>query len=103
MMETSFIVRTYMTLLRVIVPSQAICLTKSGPRCIEKPLVVSDNASKLVCFIMYLRRQKLTFFGKKLESFYERKTTQNKAFVIRKLAHLKLKEGRSFAEHLSEF
>jgi hypothetical protein len=34
------------------------------PNCIEKPLVVSDNALKLVCFIMYLRRQKLTLFGK---------------------------------------
>uniref|UniRef100_A0A2N9J8U9 Integrase catalytic domain-containing protein n=1 Tax=Fagus sylvatica TaxID=28930 RepID=A0A2N9J8U9_FAGSY len=40
---------------------------------------------------------------KKLESLYERKTAQNKAFAIRKLAHLKLKEGRSVAEHLSEF
>ena len=40
---------------------------------------------------------------KKLESLYEWKTTQNKAFAIRKLAHLKLKEGRSVAEHLSEF
>jgi transposase InsO family protein len=40
---------------------------------------------------------------KKLESLYERKTAQNKAFAIRKLAHLKLKEGRSIAEHLSEF
>jgi hypothetical protein len=38
-----------------------------------------------------------------LESHYERKTAQNKAFAIRKLAHLKLKEGRSIAEHLSEF
>jgi hypothetical protein len=52
---------------------------------------------------MYLRRQKLTLFGKKLESLYERKTAQNKAFAIRKLAHLKLKEGRSFAEHLRKF
>ena len=84
-------------------PSRAVCLTKSGPRCIEKPLVVLDNALKLVCFIMYLRRQKPTLFGKKLESLYERKTAQNKAFAIRKLAHLKLKEGRSFAEHLSKF
>jgi hypothetical protein len=32
-----------------------------------------------------------------------RKSTQNKAFAIRKLAHLKLKEGRSVAVHLSEF
>jgi hypothetical protein len=35
---------------------------------------------------------------KKLESHYERKTAQKKAFAIRKL-----KEGRSIAEHLSEF
>ena len=40
---------------------------------------------------------------KKLESLYKRKTAQNKAFAIRKLAHLKLKEGRSIAKHLSEF
>jgi hypothetical protein len=38
-----------------------------------------------------------------LESLYERKTAQNKAFAIRKLTHLKLKEGRSVVEHLSEF
>uniref|UniRef100_A0A2N9FLT3 Integrase catalytic domain-containing protein n=1 Tax=Fagus sylvatica TaxID=28930 RepID=A0A2N9FLT3_FAGSY len=52
---------------------------------------------------MYLRRQKPDTLWKKLESLYERKTAQNKAFAIRKLAHLKLKEGRSVAEHLSEF
>uniref|UniRef100_A0A2N9IW04 Integrase catalytic domain-containing protein n=1 Tax=Fagus sylvatica TaxID=28930 RepID=A0A2N9IW04_FAGSY len=40
---------------------------------------------------------------KKLESLYERKTAQNKAFASRKVAHLKLKKGRSIAEHLSEF
>ena len=39
----------------------------------------------------------------KLKGFYERKATQNKAFVARKLVNLKLKEGRSIAEHLSEF
>ena len=38
-----------------------------------------------------------------MESLYERKTAQNKVFAIRKLAHLKLKEGRFVAEHLSEF
>uniref|UniRef100_A0A2N9FX16 Integrase catalytic domain-containing protein n=1 Tax=Fagus sylvatica TaxID=28930 RepID=A0A2N9FX16_FAGSY len=52
---------------------------------------------------MYLRRQKPDTLWKKLESLYERKTAQNKAFAIRKLAHLKLKEGRSVAKHLSEF
>ena len=31
------------------------------------------------------------------------KKIQNKAFVARKLVNLKLKEGRSVAEHLSEF
>lgn len=39
----------------------------------------------------------------KLESLYERKTTQNKTFAIRTLVNLKLKEGKSVAEHLSEF
>ena len=39
----------------------------------------------------------------KLRGLYERKTTQNKAFVARKLVNLKLKEGRPVAEHLSEF
>ena len=42
-------------------------------------------------------------FGKKLKGLYERKTTQNKAFVARKLVNLKIKEGRSIVEHLSEF
>ena len=36
----------------------------------------------------------------KLRSLYERKTTQNKAFIARKLVNLKLKEGKSIAEHL---
>ena len=39
----------------------------------------------------------------KIRSHYERKTTQNKAFIARKLVNLKLKEGKSIAEHLSEF
>ena len=39
----------------------------------------------------------------KLRSLYERKTTQNKAFIARKHANLKLKESKSIAEHLSEF
>ena len=39
----------------------------------------------------------------KLRGLYERKTTQNKAFVPRKLVNLKPKEGRPVAEHLSEF
>ena len=39
----------------------------------------------------------------KLKGLYERKTAQNKVFVARKLVNLKLKEGRSIAEHLSEF
>ena len=38
----------------------------------------------------------------KLRSLYERKTTQNKAFIARKLVNLKLKEGKSIAKHLSE-
>ena len=39
----------------------------------------------------------------KLRSLYERKTAQNKAFIARKLVNLKLKEGKSIADHLSEF
>ena len=39
----------------------------------------------------------------KLRSLYERKTAHNKAFIARKLVNLKLKEGKSIAEHLSEF
>ena len=39
----------------------------------------------------------------KLRSFYERKIAQNKAFIARKLVNLKLKEGKSIAEHLSQF
>ena len=39
----------------------------------------------------------------KLRSLYERKTTQNKAFIARKLVNLKLKEGKSIVKHLSEF
>ena len=35
----------------------------------------------------------------KLKGLYERKTTQNNAFVARKLVNLKLKEERSVAEH----
>ena len=39
----------------------------------------------------------------KLESFYERKTAQNKAFMIRRLVNLKYKDGNSVAKHLSNF
>ena len=39
----------------------------------------------------------------KLRSFYERKTAQNKSFITRKLVNLKLKKGKSIAEHISEF
>ncbi len=39
----------------------------------------------------------------KLESLFERKTAQNKAFTIRKLVNLKLKEGQSISEHLNYF
>ena len=38
-----------------------------------------------------------------MKGLYERKIAQNKAFVARKLVNLKLKEGKSIAEHLSEF
>ncbi|KAF7143342.1 hypothetical protein RHSIM_Rhsim05G0201800 [Rhododendron simsii] len=39
----------------------------------------------------------------KLEAMYERKTAQNKAFLIRRLVNLKYKDGRSVAEHMSDF
>ena len=39
----------------------------------------------------------------KLESLYERKTAQNKAFMIRRLVNLKYKDGNSVVEHLSNF
>jgi hypothetical protein len=38
-----------------------------------------------------------------LESLYERKTAQNKAFMIRRLVNLKYKDGQSVTEHLSNF
>ncbi|CAH9088439.1 unnamed protein product [Cuscuta epithymum] len=40
---------------------------------------------------------------KKLEGLYERKTAHNKASLIKKLVHLKLKSGKSVSEHLSDF
>jgi len=39
----------------------------------------------------------------KLESLFERKTAQNKAFMIRRLVNLKYKDGKSVTEHLSNF
>ena len=44
-----------------------------------------------------------TLWKKIGEFFFKRKIAQNKSFAIRKLAHLKLKEGRSVAKHLSKF
>ena len=38
-----------------------------------------------------------------LKSLYERKIAQYKAFIVRTFVNLKLKEGKSIAEHLSEF
>ena len=64
--------------------------------CIRKCIEVS-------VFHPVSQKTKADTLWKKLESLYERKTAQNKAFAIRKLAHLKLKEGRFVAEHLSEF
>ena len=46
---------------------------------------------------------KVDVLMKKLESLYERKTTQNKVFLIRRLVNLKYKEGRYVGKHLSEF
>ena len=39
----------------------------------------------------------------KLEGMYERKTSQNKAYYIRKLVNMKYQEGASVNEHLSKF
>ncbi|KAF7113203.1 hypothetical protein RHSIM_RhsimUnG0150200 [Rhododendron simsii] len=39
----------------------------------------------------------------KLEAMHERKTTQSKASLIRRLVNLKYKDGRSVAEHMSDF
>jgi hypothetical protein len=39
----------------------------------------------------------------KLETLYERKTTQNKASTIRRLVNLKYRETQSVSEHLSDF
>jgi hypothetical protein len=39
----------------------------------------------------------------KLESLYERKSPQNKAFMIRRLVNLKYKYGQSVTEYLSNF
>ena len=92
-----------MTLSRVIVPSQAVCLTKSGSRCIKKTIGCIRQCIKVSLFHHVSQETKTNTLWKKLESLYKRKTAQNKAFAIRKLAHLKLKEGRSIAKHLSEF
>jgi gag-polypeptide of LTR copia-type/GAG-pre-integrase domain/Zinc knuckle len=39
----------------------------------------------------------------KLESLYERKTAQNKAFYIKKMVNMKYQEGSSVSDHLSQF
>jgi hypothetical protein len=36
-------------------------------------------------------------------SLYERKTAQNKAFMIKRLMNLKYKDGQSVTEHLGNF
>ena len=40
---------------------------------------------------------------KNLENMYEKKNTQAKIFLMRKLMNLKLREGQSIAEHLNDF
>ena len=39
---------------------------------------------------------------KKLHDLYEKNTTSNKVFLMKKLYNLKMKEGASVAEHLNE-
>uniref|UniRef100_A0A2N9IAG3 CCHC-type domain-containing protein n=1 Tax=Fagus sylvatica TaxID=28930 RepID=A0A2N9IAG3_FAGSY len=92
-----------MTLSRVIVPSQAVCLDKEWAKMHRKTIGCIRQCIKVSVFHHVSQETKADTLWKKLESLYERKTAQNKAFAIRKLAHLKLKEGRSVAEHLSEF
>ena len=40
---------------------------------------------------------------KKLETMYERKTTQNKASLIRRLVNMKYQNGHGVAKHMSDF
>ena len=40
---------------------------------------------------------------KKLHDLYEKNTTTNIVFLMKKLYNLKMKEGASVAEHLNEF
>jgi hypothetical protein len=40
---------------------------------------------------------------KKLHDLYEKNTTSNKVFLMKKLYNLKMKEGASVVEHLNEF
>ena len=40
---------------------------------------------------------------KKINDLYEKNTTSNKVFLMKKLYNLKIKEGASVVEHLNEF
>ena len=51
---------------------------------------------------MYLLKLQLRPFWKKLESLYDRKSATNKAFLFKKLVHLKYRENSPIAEHLNE-
>ena len=49
------------------------------------------------------KETKADVMWRKLESIYEQPTPQNKANLMKRLVNLKYKEGRSIAEHTSEF
>ena len=64
--------------------------------CIRQCIVVS-------VFHHVFQETNVEALWEKLRGLYERKIAQNKTFIDRKLVNLKLKEGKSVAEHLSEF
>ena len=57
----------------------------------------------MIVFYHVSQENNVEVFWEKLKGLYDRKASQNKAFVARKLVNLKLKAGRFVAEHLSEF
>ena len=90
-----------MTLFRVIVPSKMS--NKDWKKLNRKTIGCIRQCIDVSVFRHVSQETNAKAFWEKLKGLYERKTTQNKAFVARKLVNLKLKEGRSIAEHLSEF
>ena len=54
-------------------------------------------------FYHVLEEKNTQSLWKKLESVYEHKTAENKAFLIKKLVNLKFREDSSIARHLNDF